>query len=99
MCPVAFSPFPTCKADDSSLPRLDDVETKLAETEKEADKARKDSKSARDTFNDVKQRRYGTSSVCCYRGPVMRSIFLLAPNCSTKPTITYQNVLTRSTRI
>jgi hypothetical protein len=27
-----------------SLPRLDDVETKLAETEKEADKARKDSK-------------------------------------------------------
>lgn len=40
------------------LLRLDDVENKLAETEKEADKARKDSKSARDTFNDVKQRRY-----------------------------------------
>jgi hypothetical protein len=58
MCPVTFSPIPTCKADDSALSRLDDVETKLADTEKEADKARKDSKSARDTFNDVKLRRY-----------------------------------------
>ena len=37
--------------------RLDDVEAKLMETEKEADKARKDSKSARDHFNDVKRRR------------------------------------------
>jgi hypothetical protein len=45
-----------------SLLRLDDVENKLAETEKEADKARKDSKSARDAFNDVKQRRYGLVS-------------------------------------
>jgi hypothetical protein len=60
MCPVTFSSFPICKADDSALPRLDDVETKLADTEKEADKARKDSKNARDTFNDVKLRRYGT---------------------------------------
>ncbi|KAI0266211.1 cohesin complex subunit psm1 [Gloeopeniophorella convolvens] len=40
-----------------AMDRLDDVETKLAETEKEADRARKDSKNARDTFNDVKQRR------------------------------------------
>jgi structural maintenance of chromosome 1 len=40
------------------LDRLDDVEAKLADTEKEADKARKDSKSARDQFNDVKRRRY-----------------------------------------
>ncbi|KAH9976926.1 cohesin complex subunit psm1, partial [Russula compacta] len=40
-----------------AMDRLDDVEIKLAETEKEAEKARKDSKSARDTFNDVKQRR------------------------------------------
>lgn len=39
--------------------RLDDVESKLADTEKEAEKARKDSKSARDAFNDVKHRRYG----------------------------------------
>jgi structural maintenance of chromosome 1 len=37
--------------------RLDDVESKLADTEKEADKARKDSKSARDQYNDVKRRR------------------------------------------
>lgn len=37
--------------------RLDDVEAKLLETEKEADKARKDSKTARDQFNDVKRRR------------------------------------------
>jgi len=37
--------------------RLGDVELKLVETEKEADKARKDSKKARDQFNDVKQRR------------------------------------------
>ena len=41
--------------------RLDDVEAKLVETEKEADKARKDSKTARDQFNDVKQRRYVSS--------------------------------------
>ncbi|KAH9170044.1 cohesin complex subunit psm1 [Lactarius sanguifluus] len=40
-----------------AMDRLDDVETKLVDTEKEADKARKDSKNARDTFNDVKQRR------------------------------------------
>lgn len=37
---------------------LKDVENKLSETEKEADKARKDSKNARDQFNDVKQRRW-----------------------------------------
>ncbi|KAI9511038.1 RecF/RecN/SMC [Russula earlei] len=40
-----------------AMDRLDDVETKLAETEKEAEKSRKDSKSARDAFNDIKQRR------------------------------------------
>jgi structural maintenance of chromosome 1 len=39
------------------LNRLDDVEAKLAQTEKEADKARKDSKEARDRYNDVKKRR------------------------------------------
>jgi structural maintenance of chromosome 1 len=38
--------------------RLDDVEAKLADTEKEADKARKDSRSARDHFNEIKTRRY-----------------------------------------
>ena len=36
--------------------RLDDVEMKLVDTEKEADKARKDSKLAWDHFNDVKMR-------------------------------------------
>jgi structural maintenance of chromosome 1 len=40
------------------LDRLDDVEAKLADTEKEADKARKDSKNACDQFNDVKRKRY-----------------------------------------
>ncbi|KAI0962689.1 hypothetical protein AcV7_001479 [Taiwanofungus camphoratus] len=40
-----------------AMERLDDVEAKLLDTEKEADKARKDSKSARDHFNDVKRRR------------------------------------------
>lgn len=40
-----------------AMERLDDVEIKLADTEKEAEKARKDSKNARDHFNDVKKRR------------------------------------------
>ncbi|KAI0726494.1 cohesin complex subunit psm1 [Fomitopsis betulina] len=40
-----------------AMDRLDDVEAKLMETEKDAEKARKDSKSARDHFNDVKRRR------------------------------------------
>lgn len=40
-----------------SINSLDDVEAKLADTEREADKARKDSKTARDQFNDIKKRR------------------------------------------
>ncbi|KAJ2928232.1 hypothetical protein H1R20_g8845, partial [Candolleomyces eurysporus] len=40
-----------------AMERLDDVEAKLAQTEKEADKARRDSKEARERFNDVKKRR------------------------------------------
>lgn len=40
-----------------AIEKLDDVEAKLADTEKEADKARKDSKNARDQFNDVKRKR------------------------------------------
>lgn len=36
---------------------MDDVEAKLVDTEKEAEKARKDSKTARDQYNDVKKRR------------------------------------------
>lgn len=45
------------------LDRLDDVEAKLADTEKEAEKARKDSKTARDQFNDVKRRRHADGFV------------------------------------
>jgi structural maintenance of chromosome 1 len=33
------------------------VESKLAETEKEADKARRESKQARDEFNEIKKKR------------------------------------------
>lgn len=40
-----------------AVERLDDVEARLVETEKEAEKARKDSKNARDQFHDMKQRR------------------------------------------
>jgi structural maintenance of chromosome 1 len=40
---------------------------KLADTEKEADKAWKDSKSARDQFNDVKRRKYLDSSTVLER--------------------------------
>ncbi|KAG7448818.1 condensin complex subunit SMC1 [Guyanagaster necrorhizus] len=40
-----------------AMERLDDVEAKLAETEKEADLARKDSKNARDKFQEIKKKR------------------------------------------
>ncbi|KAG6820541.1 hypothetical protein H0H93_015712 [Arthromyces matolae] len=40
-----------------AIERLDDVEAKLAETEREAEKARKDSKTARDEFQEVKRKR------------------------------------------
>lgn len=39
--------------------RLDDVEHKLRDAEEEADTAKKESKAARDRFNDVKRRRSG----------------------------------------
>lgn len=41
-----------------AIERLDDVEAKLVETEKEAEKARKDSKNARDQFNDIRKQRH-----------------------------------------
>ena len=44
-----------------AIDRLDDVEAKLMETEKEADKARKDSKNARDQFNEIKRKRCALS--------------------------------------
>jgi len=40
-----------------AMERLGDVEAKMAETEREAEKARKDSKQARDQFNDLKKKR------------------------------------------
>ncbi|RPD71420.1 condensin complex subunit SMC1 [Lentinus tigrinus ALCF2SS1-7] len=40
-----------------AMDRLDDVEAKLLETEKEAEKARKDSKTAREHFNELKKQR------------------------------------------
>ncbi len=49
------------------MERLDDVEMKLADTEKEAEKARKDSKTARDHFNDVKKRRCASRSLPGFR--------------------------------
>ena len=39
--------------------RLGDVEHKLRDAEGEADAAKKESKAARDRFNDVKRRRSG----------------------------------------
>ena len=41
-----------------AIERLDDVEARLVETEQEADKARKDSKTARDQFNEIKRQRW-----------------------------------------
>lgn len=41
-----------------AVERLDDVEARLVETEREADKARKDSKTARDQFNEIKRQRW-----------------------------------------
>ncbi|KAK0449845.1 condensin complex subunit SMC1 [Desarmillaria tabescens] len=40
-----------------AMERLDDVEVKLAETEREAEQARKDSKNARDQFQEIKKKR------------------------------------------
>jgi len=37
---------------------LDDVEAKLADTDKETEKARKEVKAARDDFNTVKKQRF-----------------------------------------
>ncbi|KAG2067941.1 P-loop containing nucleoside triphosphate hydrolase protein [Suillus decipiens] len=53
-----------------AIEKLDDVEAKLADTEKEADKARKDSKNARDQFNDVKRKRYLTKGKASPMGGV-----------------------------
>ena len=75
--------------------RLDDVESKLAETEKEAEKSRKDSKNARDAFSDVKQRRYGSF---LRKIPKLNATFVVL-NYSTKRTTTSRSALTRFIRI
>jgi hypothetical protein len=51
-----------------AIDRLEDVEAKLVDTEKEADKARKDSRNAKETFNDVKKKRYAflLLQILCY---------------------------------
>ena len=49
--------------------RLDDVEHKLRGAEEEADVAKKDSKAARDRFNEVKRQRSG-----------MRQFVMIAPH-------------------
>ena len=41
-----------------AMERLGDVETKLAEMEKEVDRAHKDSKQVCDQFNEIKKQRY-----------------------------------------
>lgn len=41
-----------------AIERLDDVEAQLVEAEREAEKARKDSTTARDEFNDIKRQRW-----------------------------------------
>jgi structural maintenance of chromosome 1 len=43
----------------STTHRLNDVEAKLASTDKEFEKARKDARAAKDEFNEVKKRRHG----------------------------------------
>ena len=68
-------------------PRLDDVEMKLADTEKEAEKARKDSKAARDNYNELKKRRF--ESHFCQKRKRGGLMWLLDVICLIKPTTTY----------
>jgi len=68
---------------------------KLADTEKEAEKARKDSKVARDNFNDLKKRRFEPTPVL-----VEKEILTRLPDaiCSTKPITTYPTASIRCIR-
>jgi structural maintenance of chromosome 1 len=50
-------PFPLPMLHIHEFIRLEDVEAKLLETEKEASKTRQDSKTARDKFNEIKKKR------------------------------------------
>ena len=80
---------PNMKATD----RLDDVEHKLRGAEEEADVAKKESKAARDRFNDVKRRRSGTQHLVLvatsrnHAGPsYSRKRLSILPSVSTKCT-------------
>ena len=75
--------------------RLDDVEAKLLETEKEADKARKDSKTARDQFNDIKKKRYVRRWISVV---VSSSDHRPDASCSTRRTTTSPSALIKCTR-
>ncbi|KAF4618816.1 hypothetical protein D9613_009734 [Agrocybe pediades] len=62
-----------------AMERLDDVETKLADTEREAEKARKESKTARDNFNEIKKRRCDLfnkayTHICDHIDPVYKEL-------------------------
>jgi hypothetical protein len=73
---------------------LEDVEAKLVDTEKEADQARKQSKSARDHFNDIKRQRYAYT----FNTDSLFSLMFTEPKCSMMLTTTYLTALTKSIR-
>ena len=75
--------------------RLDDVQHKLRDAEGEADTAKKESKAARDRFNDVKRRRSGspiftmiTTSHAYAEPSYLRKRLIILPNVSIKCTKT-----------
>ena len=77
--------------------RLDEVESKLAATDKDADKARKTSKDARDDFNKVKKKRLDLQSICILKQSLTNGILGLID--STRLIATSRSGLIRSTKI
>jgi len=75
--------------------RLGDVEHKLRDAEEEADAAKKESKGARDRFNDVKRRRSESSLFVMIANSHSRA----EPSYSRKPLIILLNVSTKCTKI
>ena len=70
---------------------------KLVDTEKEADKARKDSKLARDHFNDVKMRRFVL--IFFFKSITSNSLTLSSgASCLIKLTTTFPTVSMKCTR-
>ncbi len=70
----------------SSCYRYDDVETKIKQTEKENETARKESKKARDEFNDIKKKRYKHMPHLIKH---MLMTFSPAATCSIRPSLIY----------